>query len=67
MRHPRLYKYENLQTLKPGIITVHTTGRSEGGTMPDAVIEKIQENYKTYTINQVKDYLSTLNIPIRPN
>lgn len=53
LRHPRLYKYENLQTLKPGIITVHTTGRSEGGTMPDAVIEKIQENYKTYTIYQI--------------
>ena len=33
----------------------------------DAVLAASIFHYKTYTINQVKDYLSTLNIPIRPN
>ena len=53
LRHPRLYRYEELQGSTLGVITIHTTGKSEGGVMPDHVIEQIQKNYKNYTIYQV--------------
>lgn len=53
LRHPRLYRYEELQGSTQGTITVHTTGISEGGVMPDHVIEQIQKNYKNYTIYQI--------------
>ena len=53
LRHPRLYRYEELQGSTLGTITVHTTGKSEGGQMPDHVLEQIQKNYKNYTIYQV--------------
>ena len=53
LRHPRLYRFEELQGKKLGIVTVHTTGRSEGGTIPDRVIDQIEENYKGYSVYQV--------------
>jgi hypothetical protein len=53
LRHPRLYRHEELQGSTLGTITVHTTGKSEGGEMPDCVIEQIQKNYKNYVIYQV--------------
>ena len=61
LRHPRLYRHEELQGSTCATITVHTTGKSEGGVMPDHVIEQIQKNYKNYIIYQVggKDDKST--------
>jgi hypothetical protein len=53
LRHPRLYRFEELQGEKLGIVTVHTTGKSEGGEMPDHVIDQIAQNYKSYSIYQV--------------
>ena len=53
LRHPRLYKYEEMQGSRLGLVTVHTTGKSEGGTIPEKVIERIQKNYIGYTIYQV--------------
>ena len=53
LRHPRLYRYEELQGTELGTVCVHTTGKSEGGTIPDHVIDQISRNYKGYKIYQV--------------
>lgn len=52
LRHPRLYKYEDVE-INPKTVVVHTNGRSEGGVMPDKMIEQIAKNYKGYRIIQI--------------
>lgn len=52
LRHPRLYKYEDSETIF-NKITVHTTAKTIGGIMDDKVIEAIKSNYKRYEIFQV--------------
>lgn len=52
VRHPRLYKYEDEEII-PKTVVVHTNGKSEGGVMPDKMIEQIAKNYKGWKIFQV--------------
>ena len=52
VRHPRLYRYEDKETISKRIV-VHTDGRSEGGVIPDNVIAQIAANYKGYEIFQI--------------
>lgn len=52
VRHPRLYRYEDVE-IKPRTVVVHTNGKSEGGVMPDKMIEQIEKNYKGWDIFQI--------------
>ncbi len=52
LRHPRLYKFEDVE-INPRTVVVHTNGRSEGGVMPDKMIDQIAENYKGWKIFQI--------------
>ncbi len=52
LRHPRLYRFEDAE-IKPRTAVVHTNGKSEGGVMPDKMIEAIEKNYKGWDIFQV--------------
>ncbi len=52
LRGPRLYKYEDIE-INPRTVVVHTNGKSEGGVMPDQMIEQIAKNYKGWDIFQV--------------
>ena len=61
LRHPRLYKYEDLPKI-PNRVVVHTTGDVNepialyedcGAVMQDQVMDVIAENYKQYDIVQV--------------
>lgn len=51
LRSPRLYKFEDSETIKDRVI-VHTTGRTVG-SMPEKIIEQIAKNYKNYHIIQI--------------
>ncbi len=52
LRHPRLYKYEDIE-INPRTVVVHTNGKSEGGVMPDQMIDQIAKNYKGWKIFQI--------------
>ena len=61
LRHPRLYKYEDLPKI-PNRVVVHTTGdvnepvalyEDRGAFLDDPVMDVIAENYKQYEIVQV--------------
>lgn len=52
LRHPRLYKFEDIETI-PNRICVHTTGKSSKFSLSDSVIEQIEKNYKGYEIIQI--------------
>lgn len=52
LRHPRLYRYEDID-INPKTVVVHTNGKSEGGVMPDKMIEQIAKNYKGWKIFQI--------------
>ena len=52
LRHPRLYRYEDIE-INPKTVVVHTNGRSEGGEMPDKMIDQITKNYKGWKIFQI--------------
>ena len=51
VRHPRLYKHEDLP-LKKNQICVHLTGVSTGNC-PDEIADKIRENHKDFDIVQI--------------
>lgn len=52
LRHPRLYRFEDAE-INPRTVVVHTNGRSEGGVMPDHMIDQIAKNYKGWKIFQI--------------
>lgn len=52
LRHPRLYKFEDAEII-PKTLVVHTNGKSEGGVMPDHMIDQIAKNYKGWKIFQI--------------
>jgi len=51
LRHPRLYIHENIK--KEKYITIHSTGITCGGSIPDNVLEKIKEKYSNFRIIQI--------------
>jgi hypothetical protein len=52
LRHPRLYRFEDAE-INPKTCVIHTNGRSEGGVMPDKMIDQIAKNYKGWRIFQI--------------
>ena len=51
LRRPRLYKYEDLKTIKDRVV-VHTKGRTVG-QMPEIIKDQISKNYIDYNIIQI--------------
>jgi|688.fasta_scaffold04618_19 hypothetical protein len=52
LRHPRLYKFEEIKII-PNRIVIHTEGKSEGGSINDDVIAHIEKKYSNFEIIQV--------------
>lgn len=52
LRHPRLYKFEDIKII-PNRITIHTQGISEGGQIEDHVLDFIEKKYDNFEIIQV--------------
>jgi hypothetical protein len=52
LRHPRLYKFENMPLI-PNRIVIHASGKSEGGEIKDEVLDIIANQYKNFEIIQV--------------
>lgn len=52
IRHPRLYKFEDLKII-PNRITIHTAGKSEGGTISDETMDQIAKIYSNFEIIQI--------------
>jgi hypothetical protein len=52
LRHPRLYRFEDLKTI-PNRIVIHTTGKSEGGSISDEALKQIEKRYSHFEVIQV--------------
>jgi hypothetical protein len=52
VRHPRLYRFENIKII-PNRICIHTTAKSDGGKIHDHVIDYISKTYNNFEIIQI--------------
>lgn len=52
LRHPRLYKFEDIKII-PNRVVIHTTGKSEGGQINDEVLHHIKNTYSNFDIIQI--------------
>ena len=51
LRHPRLYIHEDVK--KENYITIHCTGVTCGGSIPDNILEEIKHKYSNFKIIQI--------------
>lgn len=51
LRHPRLYIHEDVK--KENYITIHCTGVTCGGSIPDNILEQIKHKYSNFRIIQI--------------
>lgn len=51
LRHPRLYTFENNE--KKNYFTIHSTGKSCGGSIPEKVLNTIKTTYKNFKFIQI--------------